>query len=131
GDRDLDTLEYKEAAVIGVAQSTALIAGISREGISITAGLLRGLDHEDAARFAFLMATPIILAAGLFKLSDLLGPLGNGVRGEALVAAVCSAVTAVFAVKFLMNYFKTRTLTPFGIYCLLFGLAMAIFTAVN
>ncbi len=131
GSRELDTLDYKEAGLIGVAQSTALIAGISREGVCMTAGLVRGMDHEDSARFAFLLATPIILAAGLFKFSDLTGPLGNGVRGQALVAAVCAAVTAVFSVRFLMNYFKTRTLTPFGIYCLLFGLTMAIVAAVN
>jgi undecaprenyl-diphosphatase len=131
GGRKLDTLDYKEAGLIGVAQSTALIAGISREGVCMTAGLMRGMDHEDSARFAFLLATPIILVAGLFKVSDLTGPLGNGVRGQALVAAVCAAVTAVFSVRFLMNYFKTRTLTPFGIYCLLFGVAMAIFTAVD
>ncbi|MGA2036164.1 MAG: undecaprenyl-diphosphate phosphatase, partial [Acidimicrobiales bacterium] len=131
GGRKLDTLDYKEAGLIGVAQSTALIAGISREGVCMTAGLMRGMDHEDSARFAFLLATPIILVAGLFKVSDLTGPLGNSVRGQALVAAVCAAVTAVFSVRFLMNYFKTRTLTPFGIYCLLFGVAMAIFTAVD
>jgi undecaprenyl-diphosphatase len=131
GGRKLDTLHYREAGVIGIAQSTALIAGISREGVCMTAGLVRGMDHEDSARFAFLLATPIILAAGLFKVSDLTGHLGNGVRGQALVAAACAAVTAVISVRYLMNYFKTRTLTPFGIYCLLFGAAMAIFNAVH
>ncbi len=131
GSRKLDTLGYKEASLIGVVQSTALIAGISREGVCMTAGLVRGMDHEDSARFAFLLATPIILAAGLFKFSDLTGHLGNGIRGQAVVAAVCAAVTAVISVRFLMNYFKTRTLTPFGIYCILFGVAMAIVTAVD
>jgi undecaprenyl-diphosphatase len=131
GGRRLETLEYKEAGIIGVVQSSALIAGISREGVAMTAGLLRGLDHEDAAKFAFLLATPIILAAGVFKFSDLTGPLGNGVRAQALVAALCAAVTAVVSVRFLMSYFKTRTLTPFGIYCILFGAAMAVYTAVS
>jgi len=131
GSRKLDTLDYKEAGLIGVAQSTALIAGISREGVCMTAGLLRGLDHEDSARFAFLLATPVIFAAGVFKVSDLTGPLGNGVRGQALVAAACAAVTALLSVRFLMSYFRTRTLTPFGVYCLLFGTAMAIYVAVN
>ena len=83
GGRKLETLDYKEAVVIGVAQSSALIAGISRDGVCMTAGLVRGLDHEDSARFAFLLATPVILAAGLFKFSDLTGPLGDGVRPEA------------------------------------------------
>ena len=99
GGRELDTLEYREAFVVGVAQSTALVAGISREGVTIGAGLARGLDHSDSARFAFLLATPIILAAGVFKLPDLLGHNGDGVRGQALVACAAAAVTAVFTVK--------------------------------
>ena len=128
GGRELRTLEYREALVIGVAQSTGLVAGISREGVTMGAGLARGLDHSDAARFAFLLATPIILAAGLFKISDLTGPLGDGIRGQALVACLVAAVAAVFTVRFLVNYFRTRTLTPFAAYCLLFGLAMVIYT---
>jgi undecaprenyl-diphosphatase len=129
GARRLDTLEFKEAAIIGVAQSTALCAGISRDGVCMGAGLVRGLDHSDSARFAFLLATPIILAAGLFKLSDLTGPHGAGIRGQAAVACVCAAVAAVFTVRFLVNYFKTRTLTPFAVYCLLFGTAMVAYNA--
>jgi len=131
GGRKLETLGVKEAGFVGVAQSTALIAGISRDGVCMTAGLLRGLDHEDSARFAFLLATPIILAAGVVKVSDLTGPLGAGVRGQALVAAVVAAVAAVITVRFLMRYFQTKTLTPFGIYCLGFGAAMAIYSAVS
>jgi undecaprenyl-diphosphatase len=128
GARELTTLEYREALVVGVAQSSALVAGISRDGVTMGAGLARGLDHSDSARFAFLMATPIILAAGIIKLPDLLGHLGDGIRGQALVACAVAAVTAVFTVRFLVGYFKTKTLTPFAIYCLLFGLAMVIYT---
>ncbi len=126
--RELETLEYREALVVGFAQSTALVAGISRDGVTMGTGLARGLDHSDAARFAFLLATPIILAAGLFKLPDLLGHLGNGVRGQALVAAVAAAITAVFTVAFLVRWFKTRTLIPFAIYCLGFGAFMTVYT---
>jgi undecaprenyl-diphosphatase len=130
GGRRLDSLEYREAGMIGVAQSSALIAGISRDGVCMTAGLVRGLDNADAARFGFLLATPPILAAGVYKLGDLTGPLGNGgVRGAAVVAAVFAAATAVVTVHFLTRYFKTRNLTPFGIYCLLFGAAMVIYNA--
>ena len=92
------------------------------------AGLGRGLDHSDSARFAFLLATPVILAAGLYKMPDLLGHLGNGIRGQAAVACAVAAVTAVFTVAFLVRYFKTRTLIPFAVYCLLFGAAMVIYT---
>jgi undecaprenyl-diphosphatase len=128
GARELATLEYREALVVGVAQSTALVAGISRGGVTMGTGLARGLDHSDSARFAFLLATPIILAAGLVKLPDLFGHLGNGIRGQAFVACAVAAVTAVFTVRFLVRYFKTRTLTPFAVYCLVFGLAMVIYT---
>src|SRR5581483_9041456 len=78
--RNLETLAFREAFVIGLFQTLALLAGISRSGITMVAGLLRGLNHEDAARFSFLLATPVILAAGHYKLPDLLGPLGNGIR---------------------------------------------------
>jgi undecaprenyl-diphosphatase len=130
GFRDLNTMDFREAAVIGVVQSSALIAGISRDGVVMTAGLVRGLDNSDAARFAFLLATPPILAAGLLKIGDLTGPLGDhGIRGAALVAALFAAATAVITVHFLTRFFKTRTLTPFGIYCILFGAAMVIYNA--
>ena len=130
GGRKLETLEYKEAAGIGLAEATALIPGISRDGVCMAAGLQRGLDNADAARYAFLLATPIILAAGLFKLGDLTGPLGDhGVRRAALIAAVCAAVAGVITVHYLTRYFRTRNLTPFGIYCMLFGAAMVGYTA--
>src|SRR5947209_5384830 len=129
GGRELETLEFREAFVIGGSQTAALIAGISRDGIVMATCLARGLDNEDAAKFGFLLATPIILAAGLFKFSDLTGPLGVGIRGPALVAAAVAAVTAVFTVAFLMRYFKRGNLIPFGIYCLVFGAAMIIYNA--
>src|SRR5437868_6566045 len=119
--RRLATLDFKESVAVGVAQIGALFAGISRSGITMIAGLARGLDHEDAARFSFLLATPIIFGAGLIKLPDLFGTLGNGVRGQSLVGAVAAAIAAYVSVKFLMRFFETRTLWPFGIYCLAFG----------
>lgn len=119
--RQLQTLDFKEAIVIGVAQVAALLAGISRSGITMVAGLVRGLNHEDAARFSFLLATPIILAAGVLKIPDLLGPLGSGIRAQALVGGVAAAFAAYFSVRFLMRYFQTQSLWPFGIYCLVAG----------
>jgi undecaprenyl-diphosphatase len=130
GGRRLDTLHYREAATIGVAQATALIPGISRDGVCMTTGLARGLDNADAARFAFLLATPIILAAGIFKVGDLTGPLGAGVRGPAIIAAACAALASIAATAFLMRYFRNRNLVPFGIYCILFGAGMIVYTTV-
>lgn len=121
GGRRLDTLEYKEAGVIGLAQSLALLAGISRSGITMVAGLVRGLDHEDAVKFAFLLATPIILAAGVYKIPDLTGALGNEIRGQVLVGSIVAGVASYFSARFLTQYFKTKTLTPFAIYCLVAG----------
>jgi undecaprenyl-diphosphatase len=131
GARRLETLEYREAAIIGTAQTGALLAGISRDGIVMTGGLLRGLNNSDAAKFGFYLATPPILAAGLLKFSDLTGPLGNGgVRGAAIVAAIFAAVAAVITVHFLSRYFEKGNLRPFAIYCLLFGAVMVVFTLV-
>ena len=120
-DRQLDSLEFREAGAIGVAQVFALLAGISRSGITMVAGLVRGLDHEDAARFSFLLATPIILAAGVYKLPDLLGHNGDGVRLQILAGSVAAGIAAYLSVRFLTRWFTTRTLTPFAIYCLVVG----------
>ncbi len=125
------TVGWRGAFTVGAAQALALIPGFSRSGASMGGGLLIGLSHKDAARFAFLLATPIIFAAGLLKLPELAGPQGNGVRGPAAVGAVGAAVTAYLAVRFLMRYFETRTLTPFAVYCLCAGTAAAIYFAVS
>jgi undecaprenyl-diphosphatase len=125
-EQNLQTMRYRDAGFIGVSQILALIAGISRSGITMVGGLLRGLDHQDAARFSFLLATPIILAAGVYKIPDLLGPNGAGVRGQVAVGSVVAGVAAYFAVRFLDRYFRNRTLTPFAIYCALVGAAMTV-----
>ena len=125
--RELDNLNWKEAGIIGVAQIGALFAGISRSGITMVAGLVRGLDHEDSARFAFLLATPIIFGAGVAKLPDLTGPLGDGVRGQTVVGAAFACVAALISVRFLSRYFHTNTLLPFAAYCLLAGIAFTIY----
>ena len=123
------TVSWRDSALVGGAQSLALIPGFSRSGMAMGGGLLVGLSHKDAARFAFLLATPIILAAGVLKLPELAGPEGNGVRGPAALGALCAAVSAWFSVRFLMRYFETQTLTPFAIYCVAAGTATAIYFA--
>jgi len=124
--RRLDTLDFKEAGAVGVAQIGALFAGVSRSGITMVAGLVRGLDHEDAARFSFLLATPIIFAAGIYKVPDLFGHLGDGIRGQAFVGSIFAGLAAYVSVRFLMRFFETRNLMPFAIYCLVFGAASII-----
>ena len=124
--RPLESLAYREAALIGVFQTFALLAGISRSGIAMVGGLLRGLDHEDAARFSFLLATPVIFAAGVLKLPSLFGPAGQGIGGQVVVGALVAGVAAYGAVRFLTRYFTTRTLTPFAVYCLVAGVASIV-----
>ncbi len=130
-ERIAQTVGWPQAFGVGAAQSIALIPGFSRSGAAMGGGLFVGLSHKDAARFAFLLATPIIFAAAVLKLPDLAGSQGNGVRGPALVGALCAALTAYLSVRFLMRYFETRTLTPFAIYCGCAGTACAIYFAVT
>ena len=118
---------WRDSFIIGAAQSLALIPGFSRSGAAMGGSLFVGLSNKDAARFAFLLATPLIGAAALLKLPELFGSTGNGVRGQALVASLCSALTAYLAIRFLMRYFETKTLTPFAVYCFLAGLAASIY----
>jgi undecaprenyl-diphosphatase len=126
-DQRLASMSYLQAVTIGSAQILALLAGISRDGVTMVAGMTRGLSREDAARFAFLLATPVILAAGALKIPDLLGPLGSGIRGQIVLGSVLSGVGAYLSVRFLLRYLRTRTLTPFGVYCLIAGLASVVY----
>lgn len=120
-DADIAVLSWKQALGIGAAQAAALIPGISRSGSSMVGGLLSGLNNENAARFSFLLATPIIGAAAVLKLPELFSPDLADERGAFLVGALCAAVAAWFATKFLLRFFQTRTLVPFAVYCLIGG----------
>jgi undecaprenyl-diphosphatase len=135
-DRDDDTriakqVGFPQSFLVGAAQALALVPGFSRSGATMGGGLLVGLSHKDAARFAFLLATPIIGAAAVLKLPELFGSEGDGIRGQALLASLCSALTAYLSVRFLMRYFETRTLIPFAAWCLLFGAACTLYFAVT
>jgi undecaprenyl-diphosphatase len=105
-----------------------LFAGISRSGVTMVTGLLRGLDHEDAAHFSFMLATPVILAAGLYKIPDLAGHNGDHIRGQVLAGSLAAGIAAYLSVRFLTKYFQTRTLTPFAIYSLVVGIFMIVYT---
>jgi undecaprenyl-diphosphatase len=131
GETDEDSriahrVSWRQAAGVGAAQALALVPGISRSGVTMGGGLLVGLGNEDAAKFAFLLATPIIGAAAALKLPDLLGKTGNGVRGPAFVAALCAAVTAYLAIRFLMRFFETNRLTPFAAYSTAAGALLSV-----
>jgi undecaprenyl-diphosphatase len=119
------------AVLIGATQILALAPGISRSGVALVAGMVRGLSREDAARFSFLLATPVILAAGALKLGDLSGPLGDGIRAQVLFGSILSGVGAYLSVRFLTRYLANRSLRPFGVYCLLAGVGCAVLFTVR
>lgn len=125
-DERIGRMSWLSAIKIGVFQCLALIPGFSRTGSTITGGLLTGLSHEDAARFSFLLATPIIGAASVLKLPDLVTPAGKTILGPTLLGALASAICAYLAVRFLTKYFETNKLTPFAIYCFVVGLLLSI-----
>ena len=120
-DVRLARLSRGTAVQIGAAQILGLFPGLSRSGATIVAGLFKGLRHEDAARFAFLLATPVILLAGLYKLPELAKPENSAVIGPAIAGSLVAFVASFISVRFLLRYFETRTLTPFAIYCIIAG----------
>jgi undecaprenyl-diphosphatase len=130
-DNRLSRIGFVNATIIGSLQILALFAGISRDGIVMVGGMFRNLSRVDAARFSFLLSAPVILAAGALKIGDLFGPLGNGIRGQILAGSILSGVGAYLSIRFLLRYLQTRTLTPFALYCFLFGLASVIYLNVK
>jgi len=130
-DNRIASLPMGRAVAIGSAQVLALLPGISRSGVTMVAGLIRGLSHEDAARFSFLLATPVIMAAGVLKIPDLFGPLGDGIHGQVLAGSIASFIAAYLAVRFLTRYFESRTLTPFAIYCFVAGVGSVLWLTLS
>jgi undecaprenyl-diphosphatase len=132
-DQRLVAVGFLGGILLGATQILALLPGISRDGIVMVSGMFRGLSRQDAARFSFLLSAPVIFAAGVLKISDLTGPIGNGIRGEVLFGSVLSGIGAYLALRFLVRYLSdaTRTLTPFAIYCLAAGLGSAIYLSVK
>jgi undecaprenyl-diphosphatase len=129
-DQRIARISYVKGLFIGSCQILALFAGISRSGVTMVGGLFGGLNHEDAARFAFLLATPVIFAAGVLKLPSLGGHAGEHIHGQVVVGMVLCGVAAYISVRFLVRYFRTRTLTPFAVYCLIAGFASIVRFAV-
>jgi undecaprenyl-diphosphatase len=120
--RDITQLSWRDAAIVGLAQAGALIPGISRSGITMVAGLVAGLTHEAAARYTFLLATPIIGAAAALEIPQLFEPAGRSVLGYAVLGMVLAGIAAYFSVRYLMRYFETGRLDPFAYYCVAAGL---------
>jgi undecaprenyl-diphosphatase len=130
-DRRIARLTIRQAMLIGAAQILALLPGISRSGSTISAGIFRGLNHEDSARFAFLLAAPVIGGAALLKLPPLLGSAGNGLRGPLLVGSIAAFVAAYLATRYLVRYFENRTLMPFAIYSTVAGLGSLVYLTIG
>ncbi|MCL4384265.1 undecaprenyl-diphosphate phosphatase [Patescibacteria group bacterium] len=125
-DKRIAKLSWGQSLKVGGLQCLALLPGFSRTGSTITGGLLTGLSHEDAARFSFLLATPVIGAASLLKIPELATPNGQAILGPTVAGALAAAVAAFFSVRFLEKYFKNDTLKPFAIYCLAAGIVTSV-----
>jgi undecaprenyl-diphosphatase len=128
-DRRLARVGFGQAFILGAIQVFALLPGISRDGIVMVGGMFRGLSRQDAARFSFLLSAPVILAAGVLKVPDLMGPLGNGIRGQVLAGSILSGVGAYLALRLFVRWLQNaeRTLAPFAIYCLVVGLGSTVY----
>ena len=125
-DKPIDRLTFPQSIAVGLAQSLALLPGISRSGASMAGGLLFDLDHEDAAHFSFLLATPVIFAAAVLEMPKLFAPGAHVVLTQAVVGGVIAGVAAYLSVAFLTRYFRSNDLRPFGWYCLIAGIACFI-----
>jgi undecaprenyl-diphosphatase len=132
-DRRIVSYGYGNGIILGAIQILALMPGISRDGIVMVSGMFRGMTRQDAARFSFLLSAPVILAAGLLKVPDLMGHLGDGIRGQVLAGAVVSFIGAYLALRFFMQYISdsTRTLMPFAIYCMIAGAGSFVYLVVH
>jgi len=123
GDRTIGSLPLSHAMLIGAAQALALIPGVSRSGATISAALLLGYRREEAARFSFLLATPITVGAGLLKLPDLAA--GDASLGAVVVGVVAAGVVGLLAIRWLLHYVRTRSYMPFVVYRLVFAAFIA------
>jgi undecaprenyl-diphosphatase len=115
-----ERISFKAAALVGACQALAFFPGISRSGVTIGGGLLAGLRHQEAARFSFLLATPVILGAGILEVPQLSS--GGVPVGEYVAAAVLSGIAAYASARFLLRYFRSGRLDPYGWYCIAAGL---------
>jgi undecaprenyl-diphosphatase len=130
-DARLSQMSMLRSVAIGSVQILALGPGISRSGIATAAGMGSGLRREDALRFSFLLATPVILAAGVLKLPDLFGPLGDGIRPQVLFGSLLAGLGAYASVRWLTRWVHTNSLRPFGIYCVVAGAACLVLFGVR
>ena len=129
GFAEAERISFRAAALVGACQALAFLPGISRSGVTIGGGLVAGLRHQEAARFSFLLATPVILAAGVLEVPQL---FASGVPvGEYLAAAILSGVAAYLSARFLLRYFRSGRLDPYGWYCIGAGLVSLGLLALN
>jgi len=125
--KQAEDLTFTQATIVGAAQTLALLPGISRSGVTIIGGLFAGLSYEEASRFSFMLATPVIGLAALLKVPELLKPEAKPILHLAIYGAIVAFISAYLSVRFLMKYFHNNRLTPFGYFCILFGLFAAIY----
>lgn len=129
--RDITQVSWRDAAIVGFAQIGALIPGISRSGVTMVAGLAAGLTHEASARYAFLLATPIIAAAGVLEVPQLFDPAARSILGYALIGVVLAGIAAYLSIRYLMRYFEFGRLDPFAYYCWAAGAVSLVLLSIH
>ena len=129
--REVEDLGVLDALLIGLGQALAIAPGISRSGATIASGLLRGIKREAAARFSFLLSTPVIVGAGIWQLKDLFEAGGEVALGPMIAGFVASAVVGYACIRFLLGYLRRKGLYPFAIYCALAGTACLVISLVR
>jgi undecaprenyl-diphosphatase len=125
GDRRTEDLTVPDAGFVGIAQSLALIPGISRSGMTISMGLARGLEKTEAARFAFILGIPVIAGAGLLEMADALSS-GESIDPTVWLGVLAAGLSGYAAIAILLRLLTRVGLAPFGIYCIAMGTISAI-----
>jgi len=115
-NRDISGIRIKDAVLIGVAQALALVPGTSRSGVTITAAMALGFERQDAARFSFLLAVPVILLASVYSFIGLLRTEATVAWGQLAIGVVVSAIVAYLSIEFFMRFVSRIGLLPFAIY---------------
>jgi undecaprenyl-diphosphatase len=128
-ERSLDKMTWWEASIVGIAQGLAIAPGISRSGATLAAGLVMGFKRQEATRFAFLMAVPVILGAAGYKL--LKTPIAGLQAGPLVVGMLAAAVAGFLVIRAFMDYVRSHSLRPFAIYCAVFGILCFVVSLVK
>ncbi len=128
--RSIESVTRRDAIIVGLCQALALIPGVSRSGATIVGGLVLGFDRESAARFSFLLSIPAVVLSGLFELREVGGDTGAPILAV-ILATIFAFIFGYASIAFLLRYLARHTLTIFGVYRIIAGVAIFVLAATN